>query len=116
MPGYMMISADSHVSEPPNLWVERVDSKFKDRAPRLATDLPGKQGAYFLYEGLDPHPLGVGLAAGKTPEELAQFLQAGTYADARPGGWDQRHAWRTWRLTAWKPRFSTPRWAFVSSG
>ena len=68
--------------------MERVDSKFKDRAPRLATDLPGKQGAYFLYEGLDPHPLGVGLAAGKTPEELAQFLQAGTYADARPGGWD----------------------------
>ena len=88
MPDYMMISADSHVSEPPNLWVERVASKFKDRAPRLATDLPGKQGAYFLYEGLDPHPLGVGLAAGKTPEELAQFLQAGTYADARPGGWD----------------------------
>ena len=37
MPDYMMISADSHVSEPPNLWVDQgVDSRFKDRAPRLA--------------------------------------------------------------------------------
>ena len=27
MPHYMMISADSHVSEPPNLWVDWVDSK-----------------------------------------------------------------------------------------
>ena len=45
-------------------------------------------GAYFYYEGYAPHPIGIGLGAGKTPEELAQFLTRGTYADARPGGWD----------------------------
>jgi predicted TIM-barrel fold metal-dependent hydrolase len=28
------------------------------------------------------------LGAGRTPEELAAFLKTGTYADARPGGWD----------------------------
>ena len=61
MPDYMMISAGSHVSEPPDLWVERVDKQFKNRAPRIAVDLPGREGAYFLYEGIAPHPLGVGL-------------------------------------------------------
>jgi predicted TIM-barrel fold metal-dependent hydrolase len=88
MADYRLISADSHVSEPPDLWVERVDRKYRDRAPRLAINPPGRQGAYFLYEGYEPHPIGIGLAAGKSPEELAEFLTKGTYADARPGGWD----------------------------
>ena len=29
-----LISSDSHVSEPPDLWVERIDTKYRDRAPR----------------------------------------------------------------------------------
>jgi predicted TIM-barrel fold metal-dependent hydrolase len=88
MAEYKLISADSHVSEPPDLWVERVDRRYRDRAPRLVIDPPGLQGAYFLYEGYPPHPIGIGLAAGKSPEELAEFLTKATYADARPGGWD----------------------------
>ena len=88
MADYKMISADSHVSEPPNLWVEGVQKKYRARAPRLVLNPPGREGAYFLYEGYDPHPIGIGLAAGKSPEELAEFLTKGTYADARPGGWD----------------------------
>ena len=88
MAEYKLISADSHVSEPPDLWATRVDKKYRDRAPRLAVDLPGKEGAYFLYEGYAPHPIGIGLGAGKSPEELKEFLTKATYADARPGGWD----------------------------
>src|ERR1700735_5706285 len=88
MPDHKLISADSHVSEPPDLWTTRVDKKYRDRAPRLVTDLPGKEGAYFLYEGHEPHPIGIGLGAGKSPEELKEFLTKATYADARPGGWD----------------------------
>src|SRR5256712_1428088 len=83
-----MISADSHVSEPTDLWVERVEKKYRDRAPRLVANPADPKGAYFHYEGYAPHPIGIGLAAGKSPEELAQFLTRGTYADARPGGWD----------------------------
>src|ERR1700676_2501599 len=88
MPDYRLISADSHVSEPPDLWVTRVDKKYRERAPRLAVDLPGKAGAYFLYEGYAPHPIGIGFGAGKSPEELQTFLTQVTYADARKGGWD----------------------------
>lgn len=85
---YKLISADSHVSEPPDLWVTRVDKQFRERAPRLVIDPPGLSGAYFLYEGYAPHPIGIGLGAGKSAEELKEFLTKATYADARPGGWD----------------------------
>ena len=88
MADYQLISADSHVSEPPDLWVTRVDAAFRERAPRLVIDPPGLSGAYFLYEGYAPHPIGIGLGAGKSAEELKEFLTKATYADARPGGWD----------------------------
>src|SRR5438477_578515 len=71
-----------------DLWVERVEKQYRDRAPRLVANPRDPHGAYFHYEGYAPHPIGIGLAAGKSPEELAQFLTRGTYADARPGGWD----------------------------
>jgi predicted TIM-barrel fold metal-dependent hydrolase len=83
-----LISADSHVSEPPGLWTERVDKQYCERAPRLVLNPKGKEGAYFYYEGYPLHPIGVGLAAGKSPQELAEFLTRGNYGDARPGGWD----------------------------
>src|SRR5881296_3046158 len=88
MTTYKLISADSHVSEPTDLWVQCVDKKYRDRAPRLVASPADPKGAYFYYEGYPLHPIGIGLGAGKSPEELAQFLTRGTYADARPGGWD----------------------------
>jgi predicted TIM-barrel fold metal-dependent hydrolase len=88
MPEYKLISADSHVSEPPDLWATRVARKYRERAPRMMANPPGKEGAYFYYEGYAPHPIGIGLGAGKSPEELKEFLTKATYADARPGGWD----------------------------
>ena len=30
-----VISADSHIMEPPGLWAERIDRAFHDRAPRV---------------------------------------------------------------------------------
>ena len=39
MADYRLISADSHVSKPPDLWVKRVDQKYRDRAPRLAAGI-----------------------------------------------------------------------------
>ena len=83
MPQYRLISADSHVSEPPDLWAARVDKKYRDRAPRLAADLPGKDGAYFLYEGYAPHgiPVLVEAATDNATRTVAQvrtiFSKAG---------------------------------------
>jgi len=33
-----IISADSHITEPPDTYTARIDARFKDRAPRLVHD------------------------------------------------------------------------------
>jgi predicted TIM-barrel fold metal-dependent hydrolase len=84
-----LISADSHVNEPADLWTERIDSEFRDRAPRVVDDIPGRPpGSFLVLEGLPPIHLSQGLGAGKKPEELPAFFQTSTYRDARRGGWD----------------------------
>jgi predicted TIM-barrel fold metal-dependent hydrolase len=84
-----LISADSHVNEPGDLWMERIDKAFRDRAPRVVDNLPDRQpGSYLVLEGIPPIHLTQGLGAGKKPEELPAFFQQTTYKDARRGGWD----------------------------
>jgi hypothetical protein len=58
MAAYQIISADSHMTEPPGLWTERLDLKFRDRAPKVVDQYDGKRGAYFVAEGLRPFPVG----------------------------------------------------------
>ncbi len=36
-----IISSDSHVFEPPDLWTDRVDAKYRDRAPHLVKEETG---------------------------------------------------------------------------
>ena len=59
-----MISADSHITEPPGTYVDYIERKFKDRAPRMVRD--PKLGDMFVVEGFN-RPLQIGLvaAAGK---------------------------------------------------
>ena len=40
MADFKLISADSHVNEPPQAW-ERVQKEYGDRAPRVVQDPPG---------------------------------------------------------------------------
>jgi predicted TIM-barrel fold metal-dependent hydrolase len=35
MPHDLILSSDSHVFEPPDLWTKRIDKPFRDRAPRM---------------------------------------------------------------------------------
>jgi predicted TIM-barrel fold metal-dependent hydrolase len=79
-----IISADSHVSEPPNLWLERMEQKYRDRAPRI--ERYGDSDC-FIYEGqMAPQPIGLGVMAGRKPEE---FKAMGvTMDEVRRGGWD----------------------------
>ena len=84
----MMISADSHVIEPRNLWVERMQQSFRGRAPRVETN-PGKlSGEWFICEGLEPRPASLAFAAGKDPSEYNEFQKATNYDDGIAGGWD----------------------------
>ncbi len=81
-----IISADSHMLEPPDLWAERLDARFRDRAPKVYWD-ETKQSWYFGSESVAPRQASGLFAAGKTAEELVEHQKAGFDA-ARAGGWD----------------------------
>lgn len=52
MADYKIFSGDSHMSEPGNLWVERIDKAYRWRAPRVEKrERNGKPEDVFLYEG-----------------------------------------------------------------
>ena len=55
---YPVISADSHVTEPPNAYVDNIEPRYRDTAPRLQ-HVEGA-GDIFVIEGLKvPIPLGI---------------------------------------------------------
>ena len=81
-----VVSADSHMMEPAELWVERLDAKYRERAPKVI-DNPNKPGLIFVAEGIDPFPVAGGFGAGRSGQELKDHLDKG-YEAARPSGWD----------------------------
>jgi hypothetical protein len=64
---YPIISADSHITEAPETYVENIDPAWRDRAPKLVDG--GEQlGDVFVIEGSPvPIPMGLVAAAGKDP-------------------------------------------------
>jgi predicted TIM-barrel fold metal-dependent hydrolase len=80
-----IISADSHVAEPPDTYIARIDKRFKDRAPVLVHD--ARRGDMFMIEGSkQPIPLALVSAAGKAPEELSP--KGAVWDKLHKGGWD----------------------------
>jgi predicted TIM-barrel fold metal-dependent hydrolase len=80
-----VISADSHVLEPHDLWTTRMSGgPFADRAPHMVEH--PDHGHLFIIDGLKPFPIGLAGAAGKASSELRA---SGDTADTlRAGGWD----------------------------
>ena len=92
MPDIRVISADSHMTEPGDLWVTRIDRKYRDDAPRVIkkeTSGASVSGAPYVFVGPGFHPLTVAatFAAGRGGEELREHMRHG-YEAARPSGWD----------------------------
>ena len=78
-----IISADSHVNPPRDLWVRDVPAKFKDRAPRVVTT---PQGDFWMTDSQISGAIGLDSSAGKKPEE---YKPSGlSYKDMRPGSYD----------------------------
>ncbi len=80
-----IISADSHVVEPVDLWETRMDRKYRDRAPRVKQDERGQ----WVISAPDctEFPVAALFAAGKRGAELRALYEKG-YEAGRPGGWD----------------------------
>jgi predicted TIM-barrel fold metal-dependent hydrolase len=88
MAGHGVVSADSHMMEPADLWQERLGRAFRERAPHVIEN-PDRQGARYLFvaEGAPPFPVAGGFAAGRSGKALSEFMSSG-YEAARPSGWD----------------------------
>jgi predicted TIM-barrel fold metal-dependent hydrolase len=80
-----VVSADSHMMEPAELWTLRLDRKFGDRAPRVVkTD----HGYLFTAPGVYPFPVAGGFGLGRGGKELGDHFRNSGYEAARPSGWD----------------------------
>ena len=82
----IVVSADSHVLEPADLWTTRLDHRFRDRAPQVVKH-PSGPGYAFVAPGIRPFPVATGWGLGKSGKELQEQLSKG-YEAARPSGWD----------------------------
>ena len=101
-----IISADSHITEPPNTYVDRIDHKYKDTAPHMIRD--DKLGDVFVVKDF-PRPINVGLARGRgqrrerTAVDRREVRGHASRADGIPTrGWPTRIA------TASPPKSSIP--------
>jgi predicted TIM-barrel fold metal-dependent hydrolase len=80
---YRLISGDSHVNEPPELFVSRVPAALRDRVPRIER-FP--EGDAWVIEGTkDPITFGMNACAGQGPGELRGWVR---FEDIRRGGYD----------------------------
>jgi predicted TIM-barrel fold metal-dependent hydrolase len=68
--------------EPGDLWVERLDKKFKDRAPRVITH-DAKSQPLFSAPGMQPYPVAVAFAAGRSGKEMQEFVDHATDEQAQ---------------------------------
>ena len=82
----IIISSDSHVFEPPDLWTTRIDRKFRERAPHM--ERVG-DADHLIVEG-DQMISGIGLISGagmrfERPEDISAHAR---FDDVHRGGYD----------------------------
>ena len=82
----LVLSSNSHVFEPPDLWQTRIDAAFRDRAPRIE-QIDG--GDYIVVEA-DQVLSGIGLIsnAGARFEAPETISAQGRFEDVLGGGYD----------------------------
>jgi len=81
---WKMISSDSHIVEPPDLWTERMDRAFKDRAPRV---VPEHDGDWWMIDGTRGNSFQGGAQAGKRFEHAEDLRPAARFSEVRPGAY-----------------------------
>ena len=81
-----LISADSHIVEPPDLWQTRIDSKFRDRAPRVVRRGEGDQ--WVVEQDISVGSIGGPTQAGGRYVNLEELKLAGSYEESPAAAYD----------------------------
>jgi predicted TIM-barrel fold metal-dependent hydrolase len=90
MAAYKVISADSHIVEPPDMYTSRIEPKFRDRAPRMERRKTpaGREYDAWVLEGTQVGTLGAVMQAGQRFEDPSQIDFLGLWEDVRKGAYD----------------------------
>ena len=79
------ISADSHITEPPNCYVDYIDPAWREKAPRIVHK--EGMGDIYLVDGMKtPVPMGLVAAAGVPPKDIR--IGGAKFEDLHRSGWD----------------------------
>ncbi len=82
------ISADSHITEPPNCYIDHIEPSYRDRAPYITND--ERYGDVYVIEGMEKTiPIGLVAAAGKDPKSMR--WSGGVFDEIHRSGWDPRY-------------------------
>ena len=81
-----LISADSHVVEPPDLWESRIDRKFRDRAPRLVRE--GTIDRWYVDGTIGVVSLGAPSQAGRRYENPDTLTIEAGFEETPQGAYD----------------------------
>ena len=81
-----IISADGHVCEPPNCYVDYIEPKYRDEAPRVVAQPDGTEA--FVVPGMKrPIPLGFIDGAGFTIKDRMERARRLKFKDVREGAY-----------------------------
>lgn len=81
----LMLSSDSHVIEPPHLWLDRIGSRFKEQAPRVVRH---EHADYWYVAGARSNSFAGGAQAGQRFVDRASLRSAARFEEVRPGGFE----------------------------
>ena len=90
MAAFKVISADSHIVEPPDMYTARIEPKFRDRAPRIERRKTpaGREYDAWMLGGMQVGTLGAVMQAGQRFEDPSQIDFLGVWEDVRKGAYD----------------------------
>ena len=90
MSSYNVISADSHIVEPPDLYESRIEPKFRSRAPRIErhrTRTGQEYDAWYL-DGVRVGTIGSVIQAGRRFEDPGSIDFLGVWEDVRKAAYE----------------------------
>ena len=92
MGNYRVISADTHIIEPPDLWTNRIDPKYRDRCPRIR-NIDGKD--VWIVDNMiaGPGVISQGARVGMRFDDRETLVTpVDSFEEVRPGAYDPNEA------------------------
>jgi predicted TIM-barrel fold metal-dependent hydrolase len=86
MSDYKLVSSDSHIMEPPDLWLKHIDPEYKHRAPHVVRE--GDNDQWYADGDIRFGIVGSNTQAGRRFEAPETIQSEGTYEEVRLGGMD----------------------------